>query len=313
MRRTGLLIGAVGLVGAVVVAGCSHSAHESSGGSSAGSSIGSAAIGKVAPAAPTQVGAAADGPASGAGSVSQKLLLGGQSLIRTADLAVTVSNVGTAADSVRRIVTATGGEIDGDDRTSATTGNPGSATLTVRVPPSALQSVLTSLAGLGHEVSRHLSTQDVTSAVADVDSRVRSAAAAIEQLRALYAKATRVSDIIDIETQLTQREADLESLQAQQRAFASQVAMASVTVNLTTTPATAPKHHSTRGFLGGFNRGWHAFLTGAGALVIGIGAALPFLAIVAAAGAVWLLARRRRPRLPVTPSPAAASDAQLGP
>ena len=53
-------------------------------------------------------------------------------------------------------------------------------------------------------------------------SRVASAQQAIVRLRTLYGKAAKVRDVIAIEGELNSREADLESLQAQQRALAAQ-------------------------------------------------------------------------------------------
>jgi hypothetical protein len=68
--------------------------------------------------------------------------------------------------------------------------------------------VLTQLAKLGKETSRSGSARDVTTKVADVNSRVASAQQAIDRLRSLYAKATKVRDVIAIEAELNTREAD---------------------------------------------------------------------------------------------------------
>jgi hypothetical protein len=307
MRRrtaTGCVLGVV--VVATVIAGCTSKAKSGSTGSNIGS--GSAAVGAAdlpsAAGAPTR--AAAQPAAGGAGFDAAKLSLGGASVIRTADLTVSAGNVGAQADRARLIATDVGGSVDGDDRTS---GMNATATLTLRVPPQSLGDVLSRLALLGKEQSRHQSSRDVTTEVADVDSRVRSATSAIAQLRALYDKATRVSDIITIETELNQRETDLESLQAQQRALAGQVSMATVTLYLVTPAPVAHHHKSHGGIVGGFTNGWHAFTRAAVALVTGVGAALPFLVLLALAWAVWLGVRRRRsdggasPTSPPAPEP----------
>ncbi len=56
----------------------------------------------------------------------------------------------------------------------------------------------------------------------------RARATAIVRLRTLYAGASKVADVITIESELATRESDLESLEAQQRALAAQTSMATV-------------------------------------------------------------------------------------
>lgn len=303
MRRKAAGLIACALVLAGALAACTSQKHSASSGLSdgvGGSAAGANGSGGGSAAQPA-VGAP-DGTASkpGTGFDAAAVSAPGPSVIRTADITVATSSVGSQADQARRIVTDVGGSVDGDDRTS---GVDPSATMTLRAPPDQLGAMLTKLSALGKERSRHSSTRDVTTQVADVDSRVRSAVAAIAQLRDLYGKATRVADIIVIETELSQRESDLESLQAQQRALAGQVAMATITLYLVSTPA--PVHHaaSHRGFIGGLTNGWHAFTRAAAVLVTGIGAALPFVIVAAVAGAIWLIMRRRRPTN--TPPPTA--------
>ena len=66
---------------------------------------------------------------------------------------------------------------------------------------------------------------------------------------------------MSIEGQLAQREADLESLQAQQRALSAQTSFATITLSLValTAPVAKPKPADRGGFVGGLADGWHAF------------------------------------------------------
>jgi hypothetical protein len=138
-----------------------------------------------------------------------------------------------------------------------------------------------------------------------VNSRVTSAQQAITRLRTLYTKASKVRDVIAIEDELNTREADLESLQAQQRALTAETSMATITLQLTTAGKThhhaAAKHRG--GFLGGLGRGWDAFRSVAGWLATALGAILPFLllALLLALGGRLLWPRARRP-VPAVPS-----------
>jgi hypothetical protein len=218
-------------------------------------------------------------------------------------------SVASKADQAEAIASGVGGEVDTDDRT---TGKYPSATLLLRVPPEDLGTVLHDLSGLGVEKSRHLSTRDVTSQVADVTSRVASARAAITRLRVLYEHAVKVSDVITIESELSNRESDLESLQAQQRALDAETSTATITLSLVSAPpikhkiAPVRRHHRS-GFVGGLLNGWDAFARGAAWIATAVGAVLPFavlLAIIAVLiRALW--PRLRSPREPAVTPPAA--------
>ena len=53
--------------------------------------------------------------------------------------------------------------------------------------------------------------------VADVDSRLKSAQAALDSLRTLLKKADTIGQVLQVEREISDREADLESLQASRR------------------------------------------------------------------------------------------------
>ena len=146
-------------------------------------------------------------------------------------------------------------------------------------------------------------------------SRVDSAQQEIARLRVLYQHARKISDVITIESELAQREGDLESLQAQQRALAAETTTATVTLTLTSPPPLVKKvekahkkSHHDNGFLAGLKSGWRAFTGGVTVLATVVGAVLPFAILLVVLG---LLARvlwprfgaRLRPRR--TPAPAA--------
>lgn len=287
-------------IGILVVAGALAAC--SGGGSSAKGSV-DAASGGGGAAAPLK--GAPDAGVPNGGSVAERVggtsdvTLTSEAKIRTASLTVAVKgskNVPLKADAADEIALRAGGEVDSDDRTD---GTDATADLLLRVPPAALLSVEKQLAALGTEQSRSGSTRDVTGKVADVASRVKSAQDAIVRLRALYARASKVSDVIDVEDQLSSREADLESLQAQQRALTQETAMATVTLRLVTaSKVVAKKHHHPakrqHGFVAGLKSGWHGFTAMLSWLATVLGALLPFLGLVLV---LVLLAWLARPHL----------------
>jgi hypothetical protein len=302
---------ALGSVIAVIGIGACTASGGGSGGTAAGAN-------ELAPHGPaTAPSAAARAAASGGGkadysTASETDLALGSAKIRTADMTVSVKHgesVATKADQAEAIANGVGGEVDTDDRT---TGKYPSATLLLRVPPEDLSTVLHDLSALGIEKSRQLSTRDVTSRVADVTSRVASSRAAIARLRVLYQHAVKVSDVITIESELSDRESDLESLQAQQRALDAETSTAAITLSLVSAPPAKHKvvpvtHHHRSGFVGGLLNGWDAFARGAAWVATAVGAVLPFAVLLAVIAFLIrvLWPRFRSPREPVATPPAA--------
>jgi Domain of unknown function (DUF4349) len=303
MRRITMATGAAALIGVVLVAACSHSGGGTSssagglagnpgvpGSARAATSAGAVGTAAALPAAPPASGAegAAGSPVPANGAV-----LTSAALIRTAALNVEIAHgksVPAQADRAEQIATDAGGQVYADERNAGTSPT---ADLTLKVPGPSLRSVLAKLSALGNETSRRTSTQDVTTQVADVSSRVGSAQASIDRLRTLFGRAVKVGDVIALESELSQREADLESLQAQQRALDSQTTMATVTLGLSTAAAVTHKHRAAGGFLGGLRTGWRAFASAAGGLATAIGAAAPFLVLALLVAGVGVLLRRR--------------------
>jgi hypothetical protein len=171
------------------------------------------------------------------------------------------------------------------------------AILVLRVPPAAVDSVLASLSGTGTVTYRNRASADVTGQVADVNSRVASAQAGITELRGLINRATDLGDLVSLENALEQRESDLESLEAEQRALGDETRLATVTVEFfgRGTPVVAAAGHT--GFTKGLLTGWHGFVDVVIAILVALGWLLPFLAaMVAAAAILWLPVRRLRRR-----------------
>jgi len=212
-------------------------------------------------------------------------------VITTAEITVRSSDVSRDAERASQLVTTAGGQISGDVRGGVAERQ--TADLVLRVPPADVDDVLAGLADLGEELSRSVRSEDVTTVVADVDSRVASLQASLDRLRGLIADASDITDLVTLERELAGRETELESLQAQQRALNDQVALATVTLHLLAEQAEEPGDEPA-GFLSGLAGGWGAFVTVGVTLLTLLGAALPFLATAAVLAGVALFIRRRR-------------------
>ncbi len=235
-----------------------------------------------------------DGDASGGASPESA----DRDVIVQGYLTITAEDPIEAADDAVRIVERSGGRVDsrseqpGLDRG----GNGAFAQLVVRIPSDELTTTLDEIKELGEVEDVSINSTDVTAQAQDLDARIEALQASTDRLLALLASATSTTDLIAIETALSERQANLESLQAQRRYLSEQVDLSTITVDFGSEDA-APVDEP-EGFLDGLVAGWNALVGFLGAVLIAFGVALPWLAAVAVLALVALLivrgARRSR-------------------
>jgi hypothetical protein len=311
-------------VAVLVLSGCAGGGGESAagpaslseGGAADAAPPGAAQMPKVAPAdgAVRQQSSAPDNDQGGNQGQNPKIAPTDRAIIYTGEMTVRATDVTVAADKAKQIVAGTGGRLDREESSSYGRREAG-ATLVFKIPPAAYPSVLDRLGKeLGKRESLSQSTEDVTEQVADVESRLASAKAALDQLRTLLGKAKTIGEVLQVERQISDREADLESLQARQKVLAGQTAAATLTLRLVGPAAViaAPPDPEPAGFLSGLKSGWRALVSTAKVGLTILGAVLPWLIPVAL---IWLLYRAIRRFLPTrTPAPAGhALPAPVGP
>lgn len=227
----------------------------------------------------------------------------GRSEIVTGSMTVTAEDPIAAAAEAVRLVQAAGGRVDARHEYAPSHGDKGSASLTLRIPADALQSVIDDLAGLGIDGrADEVSTQstDVTVAVADLEGRIATQRGIIERLNALFAQASTIADLIELEERIAQHQATLEELEAQQRSVADQVALSTLSLYLRSeaeAPEVAPMD-----FLGGLSTGWNAFVAFFSGLLVALGVLLPWLVFAGVVSAVVVVLVRRARRGKATPT-----------
>jgi len=134
----------------------------------------------------------------------------------------------------------------------------------------------------------------------------------VARVRQLLAQAQSIRDIMAIESELAQRQAELDSLTQQQAYLKDQTSMATIKVNIERKPdPKAPvAEDDDTGFLAGLAAGWDGLEKTVVAVATVVGAVLPFAVVALLIGVpVWLLVRRVR-RTPVASSPAAAPSGE---
>jgi len=317
--RSPLLRGLIVLsfLSAVLLAGCSSGGSAgtstvgtASGGAPAqdlarsGSGTGAGSPGAVPPGAKTGTQAAPGALSPVRGSTSETPLPGvGPKLTKTASLSVQVKNIDVAAAQVRTIATGLQAQVLNEQIGTGGPGGPvplqgksdsatGFGTLTLSVPADKLDTALDQLARIGTTVlQRNLSTQDVTAQYIDTTSRLKTMRASVDRVRALMVQAKDLGQVVALESELSRRQADLESLESQLAALSNSVENSTLSISLST-PVNEPVTQA--GFVAGLRSGWDAFTTSARGLFTAIGAVVPFALFfaVVAAPIVWWLRRR---------------------
>ena len=218
-----------------------------------------------------------------------------RSVIRTAYLTMRVEAVNEALDEVRSLVRARNGIIAAESLASGAPG--GFASITAQVPADDLQAFLDEVTALGEVDSLDITAQDVTTQVIDLDARIAVLEGSIDRMTDLLAEAQRIEDIIAIESELSVRQAELDSLTSQRTYLSEQVAMSTVTISLS--PITQVADVDSPGFLSGLQTGWSAFVALIGFAITALGFLIPFVLVaglILIPVTVLLVRRSRRTR-----------------
>lgn len=282
---------AAGAAATVLLTGCSASS-DSAGGSAPDQDM-SVEEGLARPAMASD-GAAADEMAS-----ESELPTDTDYLVRWASMDVKVEDVTESATKVRSIASAAGGVVTseqfGDDRFYGSGQARAYGSISISVPSEKLDEVLDELATVGEVRSRSSESTDVKDEYVDVEARIKTLTASIERMRDLMSQTDDIKQIIELETALSARQADLDALQARMNDLKGRIAMSPVQVSLSTGD---DPYYEEPGIAGAFKQAWNDFKSSATVLVRAVGALLPWVLIGALAAwpLIWGLRRTRTRR-----------------
>ena len=154
-------------------------------------------------------------------------------IVRTGTLELEVASLGSTVTAAGNVVTAAGGYVSGSDESAA--GDDASASVVYRIPAAAWDAILTGIRGLATKV-RHqqVDTEEVTGQVVDLGARITNLRATEAALQAIMARATKISDVLDVQKELTATRGEIERLIAEKTQLEGRAAYGSlkVTFNL---------------------------------------------------------------------------------
>ena len=170
-----------------------------------------------------------------------------------------------------------------------------SVSLTLRVPQDSYKSFLAAAAQSGSVTYQNQQAEDVTTRYMDTEARLASLTAQRTRLQELQAQADNLSDLLQIETSLTDVQSQIESWQSQLDWYSNQVQQCTVYVNLNEVQNYTPTDESFLGSVGAaFAQGWSNFVNGLQQLAVWLAGAWPVVLVVAAAAAGFAVWRKKR-------------------
>lgn len=109
---------------------------------------------------------------------------------------------------------------------------PPSANLSLRVPPRSLQVFLDGLAKSADLLQHHRESEDKTDAVIDAEARIKNLTELRDRLRDMLAKRTgSLKDVIEVERELANTQAQLDSIQNVRKVLAQETELVAVNID----------------------------------------------------------------------------------
>ncbi|MCX4984155.1 DUF4349 domain-containing protein [Streptomyces sp. NBC_00572] len=287
--RTRAAAGGVLLTAALVLTGCGAGGGDMAGDAKRDLSAAKPADAQGAADGYSGSGAEKDTSAASAPSAPSKGPAQQQHVIRTASLSVEVVDVTKALATARDVTAGAGGHVENETTERIDDGYVTSR-IVLRVPQERYDSVLTELTGTGKLLARKADAKDVTEQVVDVESRIATQRASVARVRALMERAEKLTDVVTLEGELSRRQADLESLLAQQSSLKDRTSLATITLELAQKekpPAAEREEESRPGFGDALSGGWNALVAAVSWAVVVLAALAPWLAVALIVHLVW--------------------------
>jgi len=154
-------------------------------------------------------------------------------ILRTAQITVVVQNLDKARAGIDQIVQRFGGYV-GELSTSAPGDGPRKLSATLRVPGTQLDAALAELKTLGRVEAESQTGQDVTAQYVDLEARLSNSRNTEQRLLDLLRQRTgKLSDVLEVETELSRVREEIERMEGERRLLSKQVAFATITASLT--------------------------------------------------------------------------------
>jgi len=208
-------------------------------------------------------------------------------LIKTGTIEFEVDVIDKTKTAIANLVKEANGYVSSDDQSNYSGSTRYSQT--VRIPSDKLDSFIAKIEALAKNVdSKNISTQDVTEEFIDVETRLSTKKELEARYHEILKQAKTVKDIIEVETQLNNVRAEIESMEGRIKYLTNQTAFSTLTITYYQT--ISGNYGFGYRFFNSFGNGWDNLLD----FIIGLLNAWPFVIMIGAL--VWYFIRWRRKR-----------------
>ena len=159
-------------------------------------------------------------------------------IIKTGSLDLQVEAVAAAVTTAAGKITALGGYVSGSEQVGEDENV--TATITYRIPADRWDEALAALRALAIKVvTERTGTEDVTGQVVDLRARITNLQATEKALQQIMTQATKISDVLAVQAELTTVRGQIEEATAQKQHLEAQAAFSTLTVRFGLKPEAA--------------------------------------------------------------------------
>ena len=246
--------------------------------------------------------ATADG-ASADGARSAETPEYGLKIIREATIQMQTENYSEDMAALEELVTSMGGFITsreewGSEQSAETGENPRTLSLTLRIPSDQLDAFVEQAKQVGIVTASSISETDVTDQYTDTDRRLQAYQKQYDRVLEMIDQATTVEELIQIESELSRLEMEIESCQGTLNYWDARVNYSTVYIYvdevrraISANPSLGERMRTA------LANSWDDFTQGCQDLVVNLYAAIPYIAVwivvLAAAGGIAVLIVRK--------------------
>jgi Domain of unknown function (DUF4349) len=150
-------------------------------------------------------------------------------IIKTGTLTLQVDGLDAALANATQKIAALGGYTSGSQRQGD--GDKSMASVTYRIPAQRWDDALVALRGLATKIlGEQTQTEDVTTKIVDLSARIANLQATEQALQGIMLKATKISDILAVQAQLTETRGQIEQATADRKHLTEQATFSTLTV-----------------------------------------------------------------------------------
>jgi len=215
-------------------------------------------------------------------SASSSTVSSDRKLIKTVNMSVETEQFDATLSDLHERTEACGGYVELSDMSKRSADSLRSATYTLRIPSQQAKDFTDHLSGSTNVLTRSETQEDITLQYVDTESEITALRVEQERLLELLEVAADLSEILEIETRLTENRYRLEKAEAQLRTYDNQVTYATIHLNIYEVEVYTPTEEKGfweklgDGFLSSINGVWQFIKTLFYAFIV----ALPYLVLL---------------------------------